>query len=118
MIFVFAILFRDANGFTGCAHLDSRGLPLNRCLARVDISDDVWKAATRLDASGASMFARMWCHTGKAASTPGDQWTAGRAFALLFVPAESTILVNPLHPGAAKIAAAKIRKRLYDLRMR
>lgn len=104
-------------------HLDSRGLPLNRYLVRIVIPDEIWQKATQLDVAGRKHVGWDAMPYGKVSLDLGEQWAASRASALLIVPSaivpeESNILINPLHPDAARMTATKIRKWLYDPRMR
>jgi RES domain-containing protein len=103
-------------------HLDDGGLPLNRYLVRIDIPDPVWKAARRetpatlpvgWDAEPASITS----------VTLGNSWAQSRGSAILrvpsvIVPEEENILINPAHPDAAGITASKVRRWLYDPRLR
>ncbi|GAB3538498.1 RES family NAD+ phosphorylase [Noviherbaspirillum agri] len=104
-------------------HLNSGGLPLNRYLVQVAIPDTLWQAATRPDILSRSHVGWDAMPHGKVSLDIGEQWAAGRASALMIVPSaivpeESNILINPAHPDAAKITATKLRKWLYDPRMR
>ncbi|MBS0454186.1 MAG: RES domain-containing protein [Proteobacteria bacterium] len=58
----------------------------------------------------------------KASLDFGDAWLASGASALLVVPSvvvpeEFNVLINPSHPDAKLISAAKQRKFLYDQRL-
>jgi RES domain-containing protein len=60
--------------------------------------------------------------TGKVSLDYGDAWLTALASALLVVPSivvpeESNILINPLHPDASGLTAAKLRKWRYDERL-
>lgn len=98
-------------------HIRSGGLPLNRYLVRIDVPDDVWSARQVLappvgwDALPAGMVSVQ----------AGDSWLLSKESALLevpsvIVPEESNVLINPLHPDAARIAATVLRKWHYDSR--
>jgi RES domain-containing protein len=98
-------------------HLRSGGLPLNRYLVRIDVPDDVWAARHVLsppvgwDALPAGMVSVQ----------AGEAWLLARSSALLVVPSvivpeESNVLINPLHPDSARIAATVLRKWYYDPR--
>jgi RES domain-containing protein len=103
-------------------HLDDGGLPLNRYLIRIDIPDAVWKAARQAtpatlpvgwDAEPASITSVML----------GTAWAQSGATAILrvpsvIVPEEENILINPAHPDTARIKATKVRRWLYDPRLR
>lgn len=104
-------------------HLNSGGLPLNRYLVQIAIPDTLWQAATRPDILSRAHVGWDAMPHGKVSLDIGEQWAASRASALMIVPSaivpeECNILVNPLHPDSAKITASKLRKWLYDPRMR
>jgi RES domain-containing protein len=97
-------------------------LPLNRYLVRIDIPDDIWASAERFDASTAPVG---WdaLPAGKASIAYGATWLGSRHSACLFVPSvitpeESNVLINPLHAEAGRITATKVRKWLYDSRLK
>jgi len=101
-------------------HLSAGGLPLNRYLVRIDIPDDVWAAAEWLDSSTAPVG---WdaLPAGRASIAFGTAWLASKRSTCLLVPSiitpeEKNVLINPAHPGSAKITARKLRKWLYDPR--
>jgi RES domain-containing protein len=103
-------------------HLGGGGLPLNRYLVQLDVPDDVWKARTVLDLSAAPVG---WdaLPEGMVSLSYGDSWLASHATAILLVPSivvpeEQNILINPAHPDAAFIKATKVRKWLYDSRLK
>lgn len=103
-------------------HLAASSLPLNRYLVRVEIPRDVWDAAERLDGTLAPVG---WdaLPAGRASLGYGSTWIAERRSACLFVPSivtpdESNILINPAHPDAHLITATKMRKWLYDSRLK
>jgi RES domain-containing protein len=98
-------------------HLRSGGLPLNRYLVRIDVPDEVWTERQALtppvgwDAMPAGMTSVQ----------AGADWLLSKASALLVVPSvivpeESNVLINPLHPDAARLAATALRKWHYDQR--
>lgn len=102
-------------------HFAAISLPLNRYLVRIDISQDVWNAAERLDAGTAPVG---WdaLPAGRASMAHGTRWLSERRSACLMVPSvitpeECNVLVNPLHPDAAGIRATKLRRWLYDYRL-
>jgi len=102
-------------------HLNSGGLPLNRYLIRVEIPDQVWNAAECFERGS---------HIGWGAQPPGlvslsfgSVWAASQRTAILVVPSaivpeECNILINPLHSDAGRIKASKVRKWLYDPRIK
>jgi RES domain-containing protein len=102
-------------------HLGGGGLPLNRYLVQIDVPDAVWKARTVLDLSAAPVG---WdaLPEGMVSLSYGDSWLLSQSTAILLVPSivvpeEQNILINPAHPDAALIKAAKVRKWLYDSRL-
>jgi RES domain-containing protein len=101
-------------------HLASTPLPLNRYLVRIDVPAAAWKTATVVDpaklvgwdAEPAAAASLNW----------GVRWIASRATLLarvpsVIVPEESNVLINPAHPDAVTVRAAKVRKWLYDARL-
>jgi len=104
------------------AHLAAGSLPLNRFLVRLDVPDDLWTAREQLSEHSAAVG---WNAepAGKVSLDLGDQWLRGHASVLLqvpsvIVPEEHNVLINPLHPDAARIQAHKIRLFQYDARTR
>jgi RES domain-containing protein len=103
-------------------HLGGGGLPMNRYLVRIEVPDSAWAAALMLDAGTAPVG---WdaLPAGLASLEFGTAWAASGASALLLVPStivpeERVVLINPLHPDAAGITATKVRRWLYDGRLR
>jgi RES domain-containing protein len=102
-------------------HLNAGGLPLNRYLVEVTIPDDLWTDA--LMTTPASLPVGWDAEpSGRTSNEFGTNWIRSGASALLVVPSvivpeELNILINPQHPGSARITAAKVRKWLYDPRL-
>ena len=103
-------------------HLGSSGLPLNRYLVRLDIPDDIWFARETLTDKTAPVG---WdaLPTGKVSLDFGGRWISGAGSCILevpstIVPEEANVLINPRHPDAARIQAAKVRKWQYDARIK
>jgi len=103
-------------------HLNASGLPLNRYLVAVTIPDDVWVDA---QTESASSLPVGWDAepVGRASIRFGTNWIRSSASALLTVPSvivpeESNVLVNPRHPASSGITAMKVRKWLYDARLK
>lgn len=101
-------------------HLNAGGLPLNRYLIEITISDDVWSAAEVIDAATAPVG---WDAepASKTSSDFGTRWARSNVSLLLRVPSvivteESNVLINPRHPDIVKVTARKVRKWLYDPR--
>lgn len=100
-------------------HLRASGLPYNRFLVRIDIPDAVWAARMVLDPPPGGWDALP---PGLASQSAGDAWAASATSALLqvpsvIVPEEANILINPLHPDAARIRAHTVRRWIYDPRL-
>lgn len=102
-------------------HLNAAGLPLNRFLVRIEVPDELWQARRTLTPAdlpvGWSAFPE-----GKVSLDIGDGWLQDALTALLAVPSvivpeEFNVLINPLHPQAAGIHAAKVRPWFYDQRL-
>jgi len=103
-------------------HFNFGGLPLNRYLVRIDVPDDVWAKAGRLEFEDCPVG---WdaIPEGMVSLTVGEEWLAGANSALLLVPStivpeEFNVLINPAHPDAVGLVYTKIRKFLYDPRLR
>jgi RES domain-containing protein len=121
-----ALLYTSTTRALACletvVHLNADGLPFNRYLVEIAIPDPVWAAARReteaslpvgWDAEPASLTSMQF----------GTDWLTAQGSALLIlpsviVPEEFNVLINPAHPDAAGITARKIRKWLYDPRLR
>lgn len=103
-------------------HLGTSGLPLNRYLVAVEIPDRVW--VTR-EAHSPSALCVGWDATppGKVSLDFGDDWLKTLRSAVIEIPSaiapeDSVVLINPQHPDAAIITAVKVRRWLYDPRLR
>jgi len=103
-------------------HLVAGSLPLNRYLIELTVPRAVWQAAQTLNASSAPVG---WDAQpeGKVSLDYGTQWVISGSSALLrvpstIVPEEFNVLINPLHPQAGLITAVKLRRWLYDPRLR
>jgi RES domain-containing protein len=102
-------------------HLNAGGLPLNRYLVAVTIPDDLWTNA-QMTTSASVPVGWDAEPAGRTSIDFGTNWMRWGTSALLVVPSvivpeEFNILVNPQHPGSARITAAKVRKWLYDPRL-
>lgn len=101
-------------------HPNAGGLPLNRTLVEVTISDDVWAPREQLDATKlVGWDARRASRTGIGF---GTEWARSRRAPILVVPSvvvpgDVNVLVNPLHPSSASPVARKVRLWTYDPRM-
>lgn len=103
-------------------HLGGSGLPLNRYLVQIDIPDDVWKERMVLDLLTAPIG---WdaVPEGMVSLSFGDNWLRSAKTAILLVPSivipeEQNILINPTHSDAESIKATKVRKWIYDSRLK
>jgi RES domain-containing protein len=100
------------------AHINDRGLPLNRFVVRIDVPQAVWDAreerpAAALPPSWAAIPA------GSASVRIGADWRASLASAILLVPSvivpeEYAALINPAHPDAGQLTAAVVRPFEYN----
>ena len=103
-------------------HLNAGDLPLNRYLVEIAIPDPVWATAQRetlaslpvgWDAEPASLTSTQF----------GTDWLMAKSSALLMLPSvivaeEYNVLINPAHPDATGLTSNKVRKWLYDPRLR
>lgn len=104
------------------AHLNVSSLALNRYLVRIDVPGPLWEAReTRL----LEQLPVGWdaIPEGKVSLDIGDAWLSQMSSLLLLVPSvmvpeEYSVLINPRHPDAPKVIATKVRKWLYDARLR
>ena len=102
-------------------HLNTGGLPFNRFLVAVDIPDEVWSRARRETAASLKVG---WDAepAGRVSMASGSGWarsvdSAVRLVPSIIVPEEMNVLINPAHPDAVAIKAAKVRRWLYDPRL-
>jgi len=100
------------------AHLDDRGLPLNRFVVRIEVPAAVWKARETIDAATLNP---AWCAIpgGRASADRGSAWYRGGSTALLqvpsvIVPEECAVLINARHADAASLAATTVRAFDYN----
>lgn len=121
-----ALVYASSSRALACletiVHLGAGSLPLNRYLVRIDIPDEVWNNSTVLDLPTAPVG---WdaLPEGMVSLNFGNSWLASHASAILLVPSivvseEQNVLINPAHPDTATIKATKIRKWLYDARLK
>lgn len=101
-------------------HLASGGLPLNRFVVRLDIPDALMQIATVVDMPPVGWDAEP---AGGTSIAVGKRWVRRAPSAILrvpsiIVPEELNLLINPAHPDAAQFKAQKIRRYVYDARMR
>lgn len=101
------------------AHVDDNGLPMNKYLIEIEVSDTVWHAReiTLVAALPATWNA---IPSGRASANVGGTWLkAAKHLAMevpsVIVPEEPTVLLNPAHPDfAGNVSAKVIRKFEYD----
>ena len=104
------------------AHLNARGLPYNRYLVEIEIADDVWAAAARVETTRNLPVGWDAEPPGRVSLDYGMDWLRSRSSAILvlpsvIVPEESNVLINPVHPDCGRISARKVRRWLYDPRL-
>lgn len=121
-----AMVYASASRALACletmVHFNAGGLPLNRYLVAVSIPDPVW-ARARIARPADLEVGWDAAPAGQVSIRFGADWVRAGATALLVVPSaivpeEGNILVNPAHPDAAAITAAKLRRWVYDPRLR
>ncbi len=121
-----AMLYTSTNRSLACletlVHMNAGGLPLNRYLVEIEVPDDIWMAAEVATTAGLPVG---WDAepAGMVSIAFGTGWVSRNPSAILFVPSvivpeEQNALVNPGHPDAVRITARKVRKWLYDPRLR
>jgi RES domain-containing protein len=103
-------------------HLNGSGLPLNRYLVEIRIPDDLWLAAETQTALSLKVG---WDAepAGRASVEYGSDWARSNRSLLLVVPSvivpeEANVLINPHHSEALRIRATKVRRWLYDGRLK
>jgi RES domain-containing protein len=121
-----AVLYASTTRALACletvVHLNAGGLPLNRYLVEIAIPAGVWAAARRETAS--SLPVGWDAEPASLTSVAfGNAWLDEKAAALLvvssvIVPEEFNVLIDPSHPDATGIRGRKLRKWLYDPRLR
>ena len=103
-------------------HLDAGTLPLNRYLVAVTIPKDVWGRA-RTETAASLPVGWDAEPAGRTSVAFGVAWVRSAGCAVLrvasiIVPEEFNVLINPGHPDSTRIGAEKVRKWLYDPRLR
>ena len=121
-----AMLYASPSRALACletvVHLNAGGLPLNRYLVEIQVPGDVWSAA-RVETETSLPVGWDAEPVGRASIAFGTSSAKSGASLLLLVPSvivpeESNVLVNPEHPDASRLRARKVRKWLYDARLR
>lgn len=99
------------------AHIQALGLPLNRFLVAIDLPDDLWAQRQQMTHEQLPVG---WAAipAGLTSVEVGSQWLARQSSLVLCVPSvivpeELVALINPAHPLANKVAAAKVRPVTY-----
>lgn len=121
-----AVVYTSVSRALACletmVHLNVGGLPLNLYLVEIVIPEPIWAKAQRETASSLPVG---WNAEPASATSIGygSGWIAGSQSALLtlpsaLVPEEYNILINPAHPDTCGLSARKVRKWLYDPRLR
>jgi RES domain-containing protein len=95
------------------AHIDDGGLPLNRFVVRIDVTEAVWAARDELPAAALPVG---WAAipAGRASVKVGSDWIRSLRSAILLVPSvivpeEWVALINPAHTDAKGIAGKTVR---------
>lgn len=101
-------------------HLARTPLPLNRYLVEIGVPEAAWSEAVTLDPGELIGWDAM--PAGKASLDWGTAWAqSGRSLLArvpsALVPEEHNLLINPRHPAAGSLRAAKRRRWLYDARL-
>ena len=120
-----AVVYAASNVSLACletvVHLGAASLPMNRCLVEIQVPNHVWSSRAILKLAE---LAVGWdaVPEGKVSLDIGDDWLKKGEAALLevpsvIVPEECNVLINPRHPDAAQLKAAKVRRWTYDGRL-
>jgi len=104
------------------ANIDDAGLPLNRYLVEMTVSDPVWALREQRDVATLPV---TWAAVpaGRASVQVGSTWLASLSSPILLVPSvivpeEDVVLINPRHSHAASIRATASRKFQYNVLFR
>ena len=103
-------------------HLNAGALPFNRFLVQLDIPGWVWTKGQHVNSASLKVG---WDAepAGRVSIDFGTKWITSKSSAVLIVPSaiipeEFNVLINPQHPDSSAITATKVRKWLYDPRLR
>ena len=101
-------------------HFSARDLPLNRYLVRISVDATVFAAAETLNRPPVGWDAEPPSAT---SMDCGERWLSKGDSLLLrvpsvIVPEEFNVLINPRHVDAKRIKAEKVRRCLYDGRLK
>lgn len=106
------------------AHVDASGFPLNRFLVEIRIPDDLCAAREVTDAAHLD---QVWSAipAGMASVRYGSAWLLSKRSLLLLlllpsaiVPEEHMMLIHPMHPDTARLAATAVRRFEYRALLR
>ena len=94
-------------------------LPLNRYFVEVRVPQNLCEAAATLDAPRLTGWDAE--PAGRVSLDWGTAWARGVSNLLALVPSlivveESNVVINPVHPDAKRVRAAKVRRWLHDAR--
>ena len=122
MPLVYASSSRALAALETLVHVKLGSLPLNRYLVCINIPDAIWTTA-RIETAASLAVGWDAVPQGAVSIDLGMVWATDHASAILrvpsvIVPEEENILINPAHPDAARISAVKVRRWLYDPRLR
>lgn len=99
------------------AHINPWGLPLNRFLVAIEIPDAVWALREEITAE---QLPPGWnaIPAGLTSVDFGSKWLSDQTSLVLCVPSvivpeELIALINPAHPHAKRLIAAKVRPVTY-----
>ncbi|MSQ70912.1 MAG: RES domain-containing protein [Betaproteobacteria bacterium] len=99
------------------AHINAMGLPLNRFLVAIEIPDASWEQRQKMTAEELPVG---WdaIPAGLTCTVVGAQWLSNQSSLVLCVPSvivpeEWVALINPVHPLANLVSAAKVRPVTY-----
>ena len=100
------------------AHINDKGLPLNRYVVRINIPKDVWKKRSKLIPAKMTSGWDAVPH-GLASIRMGSAWYVSTVSALLevpsvIVPEERNILLNMKHADASSITVKVLRRFDYN----
>lgn len=121
-----AMLYASESRALACletvVHLNAGGLPLNRYLVEIEVPDDSWAAAP-IETGNSLKVGWDAQPAGRVSIGFGSDWARAGSSLLLFVPSaivpeETNILVNPQHPDRPRLRARKVRKWVYDPRLK
>jgi RES domain-containing protein len=101
-------------------HLSDEPLPLNRYLVRITVPAEDWRNAKVVQPAPVGWDAEP---AGKSSLDWGTAWAKAGSSLLarvpsVIVPDEWNVLINPRHSAITKVRAVKLRRWLYDVRLR